>query len=209
MRQGFARKLAMGSMGLVVALLMSFGLYGCGNKEEAKEPKQSTEAAQPAQKGDANSPAPTNTQAQEGVDVSAVDPNAKTALENVESGAPSTTAPKINEKGSSHKGETLFFIVAAEYNSKEDAEQALKDLNAKIEAAGQKEYFAVIPSDTIAGFDAGKFLVAEAYPSQEAIDGYNALEFTKKVAPEGAQPYVKAGTFNSDQKIVVFGVDVQ
>lgn len=187
MRHGFARTLALGSMSLCLALVMGLSLAACGDKETAKKEQAA--------------PAP--------VDTTAVDPNAKTALENVQAGTPSATAPKNNDQGAVHKGETLYFVIAGEYGSEAEAQKGLEELNKAIEATGQQEYFTVIASDNISGFDPGKFLVAEAYPSQEAIDGYNVLGFIQKIAPKGVEPYVKAGTFNSDQKIVVFGVDVQ
>lgn len=199
MRQGFARKATVVSLGLCLALTLSLSLTACGGNKE----KPQGDAPQQTATADNNKNANQNE--------TPVDPNAKTALEQAESGVPSTEVPEINRQGSVHKDENLYFLVVGEYASKDEAQKALTEVQNKLGKDNpERNYWYVFDTNEIGGFTAGKFVVAEVYPSEEAVQGYDALNYAKEnLATSPDAVYLKQGTFKGGEKIVVFGVDVQ
>lgn len=127
-------------------------------------------------------------------------------------GTPDKQAPSLQLNGAVHKGEKLYFVLVGEFSSKDEADKKLASMSEKLSSGNQKNFWTVVASDSLGEpsvkLAAGKFYVAHAYPSQEAIDGYAAKDYAEALA-DGASVEVVEATFNSDDKIVVMGVDAQ
>lgn len=126
-------------------------------------------------------------------------------------GIPDTKAPTLQPGGAVHKNETLFFVTIGLYDTQQAAQDAYEAISKTLADSGQeKNFWKVLPSEAFPDkFDGGKFLVAHAYPSYEAIEGYAAKDYAESLAPKGAEVRVFSSKFNSDEKIVVLGVDAQ
>jgi hypothetical protein len=78
--------------------------------------------------------------------------------------------------GTSHKGETLFFIVGDSYDTEVAARRALK--KARPRFGDMQDYFIVQYSDNFDGIRPGLWIVVEAYES--ADNARNQLEFAQR-----------------------------
>ncbi|MDO5044150.1 MAG: hypothetical protein Q4E22_02480 [Coriobacteriia bacterium] len=210
-----------------VAILLASGLSlvlaACGSGSDAPDqpvasttenPAQTSTVEAPESNDAAQTPEQNPEQAanptefdQSTVNSGTIDPNSDTALIGAEEGVASTKLPEANPNGRVHKNEALVFVVIGEYATQSEADKALQD--AKKLLMDQKDEFYVLPTDSITGFEKGKFIVAEIYPSLEAVEGYDAVNFAQSVAPKDFKAYAQPGTLTTDQPVVVFGVDVQ
>lgn len=130
-------------------------------------------------------------------------------------GVPDKEAPVLQLEGADHKGETLHFVTIGTYNSQEEAQEAYNAISKILTDGGQqKNFWKVINTNVFVDVKgdkvpSDKFVVAHAYPSQEAVEGYAAKDYAEGLTPSGAQVRVFQATFNTNEKIVVLGIDAQ
>lgn len=151
-------------------------------------------------------------------------PAAATQTQGTGNGVPSKEAPAIKSEGVLHQNETLYFMSMGEFDKKEDAQAAFDKLSKSLADGGQKNFWFVAETNWFKdgaeapvleeskslvqkGLPQKKFVLAHAYPSAEALEGYRAADYASSFEIKPVHSF--SATFTSDQPIVVLGVDAQ
>ncbi len=98
--------------------------------------------------------------------------------------------------GTSHKGETLYFVIGRSLQTEGDAQKALEEA---IPLFGDMQtYFVVKKTDDFDGLKAGLWVVAEAYYEQPSVEN---IDLGKRAFPDA---YVKKATVKTATPIPVY-----
>jgi hypothetical protein len=99
--------------------------------------------------------------------------------------------------GTSHQGQTLYFIVGDSYDTEAQATAALK--KARPRFGDMQDYFIVQQSDNFLGIRPGLWLVIEAYRSPD--NARNQLEFAQRAF---AYAHISRATVKTADPIPVY-----